>query len=252
MKFLRFRIGKVEKKGILVDDKIKEITGSFFNEFSVTENEYDMDDVKMLPPILPSKLVCIGRNYADHAKELGNDVPETPLMFLKPSTTVIGDGDVIEYPDCSDRVDHEAELGVVIKRTCKKVTEKDAMNYVLGYTCVNDITARDIQKKENKFTRAKGFDTFAPIGPIIETELDPSGVNVKCFVNGEVRQDGNTRDMIFNVPQLISFISNVMTLLPGDIIATGTPAGVGALSVGDIVEIEVEGIGTLNNIVSKA
>lgn len=252
MKLLRFKTGKLEKKGILTDGKIKEITGSFFNEYSITNNEYALEDISILPPVMPSKLVCIGRNYADHAKELGNDVPEAPLMFLKPSTAVIGNDDNIEYPSCSERVDHEAELGVIIKKTCKKVSEADAMEYVLGYTCVNDITARDIQKKENKFTRAKGFDTFAPMGPVIETDLDPSAVNVKCRVNGETVQDGNSRDMIFNVPQLISFISNVMTLLPGDVIATGTPAGVNGLNKGDVVEVEVEGIGVLKNTVVGA
>jgi 2-keto-4-pentenoate hydratase/2-oxohepta-3-ene-1,7-dioic acid hydratase in catechol pathway len=251
MKFLRFKDGKVEKKGILIDDTIKEITGTFFGEFNITENTYDVDDVKILPPVMPSKLVCIGRNYAEHAKELGNEVPEAPLMFLKPSTAVIGNGDTIIYPESSQKVDHEAELAVVIKKKCKNVSEEEAFDYVLGYTCMNDVTARDIQKKENKFTRAKGFDTFAPIGPVIETDLNPESINVKCYINENIVQDGNSRDMIFNVPKLISFISKVMTLLPGDIIATGTPSGAGPLSIGDIVEIEVEGIGRLTNIVGK-
>ena len=251
MKFLRFKTGKVEKKGIFTDGKIKEITGSFFNDFTVTENTYSFEDVKILPPVLPSKIVCIGRNYVAHAKELGNEVPETPLMFLKPSTAVIGYDDAIIYPESSNHVDHEAELAVVIKRTCKKVSEEEALDYVLGYTCLNDVTARDIQKKENKFTRGKGFDTFAPVGPFIETELNPFDVNVRAYVNREIRQDGNTKNMMFNVAKLISFISNVMTLLPGDIIATGTPEGVGQLKVGDVVEIEVEGIGKLRNRVEK-
>ena len=251
MKFVRFRDGKVEKKGIFINGKIKEITGSFFNEYTVTENIYDFDNVKILPPILPSKIVCIGRNYVAHAKELGNEIPEAPLMFLKPSTAVIGHRDNIIYPESSNHVDHEAELAVVIKRTCKKVSEDEALDYVLGYTCLNDVTARDIQKKENKFTRGKGFDTFAPMGPFIETELNPFNVNVKAYVNGKIRQDGNTKDMMFDVPTLISFISNVMTLLPGDVIATGTPEGVGQIQPGDIVEVEVEGIGKLTNSVTK-
>jgi 2-keto-4-pentenoate hydratase/2-oxohepta-3-ene-1,7-dioic acid hydratase in catechol pathway len=251
MKFIRFKTEKVERKGILEDGKIKEVIGSFFSDYIVTENIFVLDEVKVLPPILPSKIVCIGRNYAAHAKELGNEIPEAPLMFLKPSTAVIGHNDSIIYPNSSNHVDHEAELAVVIKRTCKKVSENEALDYVLGYTCLNDVTARDIQKKENKFTRGKGFDTFAPMGPVIETELNPFDVNVRAYVNGEIKQNGNTKNMMFNVAKLISFISNVMTLLPGDVIATGTPEGVGRLEVGDIVEIEVEGIGKLSNRVEK-
>ncbi len=251
MKFVRFKVGKVEKKGIFENGKIKEITGSFFNDYTVTNEVYLFDDVEILPPVLPSKIVCIGRNYVAHAKELGNEVPESPLMFLKPSTAIIGHKGAIIYPSSSNHVDHEAELAVVIKRTCKKVSEDNALDYVLGYTCLNDVTARDIQKKENKFTRGKGFDTFAPMGPFIETELNPFDVNVKAYVNGELRQNGNTKDMMFNVPKLISFISNVMTLLPGDVIATGTPEGVGKIDIGDVVEIEVEGIGKLINSVEK-
>lgn len=231
--------------------KIKEVIGSFFTGFTVTTNEYDPDKVKFLPPVLPSKVVCVGRNYAEHAKELGNEVPEEPLIFLKPSTAIIGTEDCIIYPSTSREVHFEAELGVVIGKKCKAVTPDQAKDYILGFTCVNDVTARDIQKKENKFTRAKSFDTFCPIGPVIQTELNPLSVQVISRLNGEIKQNGNTKDMIHNVYQLISFISNVMTLLPGDLIATGTPSGVGPMNVGDTIEVEVEGIGILRNYVKQ-
>ena len=251
MKLCRFSIGKEEKKGILDNGKIREVIGSFFTGFTVTTNEYNPQEIKLLPPILPSKVVCVGRNYAEHAKELGNDVPEEPLIFLKPSTAVIGDGDAIIYPNISKEVHFEAELGVVIGKRCKTVTAEQAKDYILGFTCVNDVTARDIQKKENKFTRAKSFDTFCPIGPFIQTELDPLNVKVTSRLNGEIKQNGTTKDMIFNVYQLISFISNIMTLLPGDVIATGTPSGVGPMNVGDTIEVEVEGVGVLKNHVKQ-
>ncbi|MGC8768920.1 fumarylacetoacetate hydrolase family protein [Calditerrivibrio sp.] len=251
MKLCRFSSGKEEKKGILENGKIKEVIGSFFTGFTVTTNEYDPDKVKLLPPVLPSKVVCVGRNYAEHAKELGNEVPEEPLIFLKPSTAVIGPEDGIIYPSASHEVHFEAELGVVIGKRCKAVTPDQAKDYILGFTCVNDVTARDIQKKENKFTRAKSFDTFCPIGPVIQTELNPLSVEVVSRLNGIIKQNGNTKNMIHNVYQLISFISNVMTLLPGDVIATGTPSGVGPMNVGDTIEVEVDGIGILKNYVKQ-
>ncbi|MEF3254926.1 MAG: fumarylacetoacetate hydrolase family protein [Deferribacterales bacterium] len=251
MKLCRFAIGKEERKGVLEKDSIKEVIGSFFTGFTITTNEYKLSDVKLLPPILPSKVVCVGRNYAEHAKELGNEVPEEPLIFLKPSTAIIGHEDNIIYPNASKEVHFEAELGVVIGKKCKAVTPEEAKGYILGFTCVNDVTARDIQRKENKFTRAKSFDTFAPLGPVIETELDPLNVKVISRLNGEIKQNGTTKDMIHNVYQLISFISNIMTLLPGDVIATGTPSGVGPMNVGDTIEVEVEGIGVLRNYVRQ-
>lgn len=251
MKFVRFKTGDVEKKGIYEDGLIKRIFGSIFHEYIVTDEEYNLEEVHILPPVMPSKIVCIGRNYSDHAKELGNEVPAEPMIFLKPSTSLACHESVIIYPECSSKVDHESELAVVIGKTCKDASPESASDYILGYTCFNDITARDIQKKENKFTRAKSFDTFAPMGPFLETRLDNSNTGIKCLVNGEVKQDGNTSDMVFNVEYLISFISGIMTLLPGDVIATGTPAGVGELQPGDIVEVEVEGIGTLRNYVHK-
>lgn len=252
MKLLRFKTGEVEKKGVLVDGKIRRVLGTFFDNFTVTDEIYEIDEVHFLPPVIPSKIVCIGRNYADHAKELGNEVPTEPLIFLKPNSAINNHEGLIIYPEQSNRVDYEAELAIVIKKRCKSVSEEDALDYVLGYTCFNDITARDIQKKEGKFTRAKSFDTFAPFGPFIETEFESfDNLSVKSFVNGEIRQDGNTKDMIFKVPQLISFISKVMTLYPGDVIATGTPEGVGELKPGDVVEVEVEGAGRLRNYVTK-
>lgn len=251
MKLLRFKTGNIEKKGIFEDGVIKRIFGSVFHQYTVTDEVYNLDEVQILPPVLPSKIVCVGRNYSDHAKELGNSVPDEPMLFLKPSTALNSHESVIIYPDVSERVDFEAELGVVICKKCRQVASAEALDYVLGYTCFNDITARDIQKKENKFTRAKSFDSFAPVGPWIETNLTPGNVNIVCRVNGEIKQKGNTKDMIFDAATLISFISHVMTLLPGDIIATGTPAGVGELSPGDIVEVDIEHIGVLRNYVHK-
>jgi 2-keto-4-pentenoate hydratase/2-oxohepta-3-ene-1,7-dioic acid hydratase in catechol pathway len=198
-------------------------------------------------PVTPSKILCIGRNYAAHAKELGNDVPKEPLLFLKPPSSLLDPGGTIELPPSSARVEHEAELGVVIGRTCRDVPRERALDYVFGYTCVGDITARDLQRKDVQFTRAKGFDTFCPVGPWIETELDPSKLTVRCRVNGEVRQDGLTSDMIFDVATLVAYASCMMTLEAGDIIATGTPEGVGPLVAGDRLEIEIGGIGILRN-----
>jgi 2-keto-4-pentenoate hydratase/2-oxohepta-3-ene-1,7-dioic acid hydratase in catechol pathway len=201
----------------------------------------------MLSPILPSKVVAVGRNYAEHARELGNQVPATPLLFLKPSTSVIGTGDVIRLPPDSAQVEHEAELAAVIGLPAKDVEREKALDHVLGYTAANDVTARDQQRADVQFTRAKGYDSFCPIGPWIETVLDPSDLRITATVNGELRQDGRTSQMVHDVAALIAFVSNVMTLLPGDVILTGTPAGVGPLRDGDRVSIEVEGIGTLTN-----
>ncbi len=203
--------------------------------------------VRILPPVLPSKIVALALNYRSHAKEMGKRLPDEPLFFLKPSTAVIGHGDEIVMPAMSQRVDYEGELAVVIGSRAKDVPVEEAFEYVLGYTCMDDVTARDLQKKDGLFCRAKGFDTFAPIGPWIETEVDPGALNVTTKVNGEVKQQGNTSDLIFDVAKLISFISHVMTLEPGDIISTGTPSGIGPLAHGDLVEVSVEGIGTLRN-----
>lgn len=198
----------------------------------------------------PSKIVCVGRNYAEHAAELGNDVPTEPLLFLKAPSAVIYDGDAIVLPPQSDQVEHEGELAVIIGRKCKNLTESDdPFAYVRGYICLNDVTARDLQRKDGQFTRAKSFDTFCPIGPMIETSLDTSDLRVVTRVNGEIRQDGRTSQMVFSVDFLIRYISNMMTLNAGDLIATGTPSGVSKMNSGDVCEVEIEGIGILRNIV---
>jgi 2-keto-4-pentenoate hydratase/2-oxohepta-3-ene-1,7-dioic acid hydratase in catechol pathway len=214
------------------------------------EQEHKLEDVRLLAPVLPrSKVVGIGRNYAAHAAEMGSDVPTEPLMFLKPNTSVVGPGDPIFYPPQTQNLHYEGELAVVIGRICRDVPPEQATDVIHGYTIANDVTARDLQKSDVQFTRAKGFDSFCPIGPWIETVLDPTDLRVTATVNGELRQDGRTSQMIFDVPTLIEFMSGVMTLLPGDVILTGTPAGVGPIVDGDSVTIEIEGIGALTNAV---
>jgi 2-keto-4-pentenoate hydratase/2-oxohepta-3-ene-1,7-dioic acid hydratase in catechol pathway len=202
---------------------------------------------RILPPVSPSKIVAIGLNYRDHAAEMNKPLPAEPLMFLKPSTAVIGHGDAIRIPPNAGRVDHEAELGVVIGRRASRVSASNALQYVLGLTCLNDVTARDLQRKDVQYTRGKGFDTFAPIGPCIAMGLDPSALDIEGWVNGEKRQASNTRQLIFSVAEIIAFVSGVMTLLPGDVIATGTPSGVGPLQAGDRVTVKIEGVGELSN-----
>ena len=207
-----------------------------------------VNSAQLLAPVAPSKVVCVGRNYVEHAAELGNKMPDEPLLFLKAPSAIIGEGDNIELPSQSQQVEHEGELGVVIGRTARKLRDdEDPLSYVLGYTCVNDVTARDLQRKDVQFTRGKSFDTFCPVGPTIVTDLSPGNLTVTTRVNGVVKQNGNTSDMAFPVPFLIRYISNIMTLNPGDLIATGTPAGVSAMKDGDVVEIEVSGIGVLRN-----
>ena len=204
--------------------------------------------MRLQEPIRPSKIVCVGRNYREHAAELGNKMPEEPLLFLKAPSAIILSGDEIVLPSASQQVEHEGELGVVIGRVARNIpNDEDPLSYVLGYTCVNDVTARDLQRKDVQFTRGKSFDTFCPVGPWIETEIDPGNVVVETRLNGEVKQKGNTADMAFPVAFLIRYISEIMTLYPGDLIATGTPAGVSRMKPGDIVEVEVGGIGILQN-----
>jgi 2-keto-4-pentenoate hydratase/2-oxohepta-3-ene-1,7-dioic acid hydratase in catechol pathway len=216
------------------------------------EQEYPLADVKLLAPVLPrSKVIGIGKNYAAHAAEMGGDVPEEPLMFLKPNTTVIGPNDTIQLPPQSNEVHYEGELAVVIGRICRDVPIERVAEVIHGYTVANDVTARDLQRKDGQFTRAKGFDTFCPLGPWIETELDPSAVSVQTYRNGDLVQDGNTSDLVFDIPTLVAYVSSVMTLLPGDVILTGTPDGVGPIEVGDEIEIVVAGIGSLTNKVSN-
>jgi len=204
--------------------------------------------MKLQEPIRPSKIVCVGRNYREHAAELGNKMPDEPLLFLKAPSAIISSGAEIVLPGASQQVEHEGELGVVIGRIARNIaSDEDSLNYVLGYTCVNDVTARDLQRKDVQFTRGKSFDTFCPVGPWIETDIDPGNVEVQTRLNGEVKQKGNTADMAFSVAFLIRYISEIMTLYPGDLIATGTPAGVSRMKPGDVVEVEVSGIGVLRN-----
>ena len=207
-----------------------------------------LEEVTLLAPVTPSKIVCVGRNYREHAAELGNKMPEEPLLFLKAPSAIIANGESIELPSDSKQVEHEGELGVVIGRRARNLTSSEyPLTYVLGYTCINDVTARDLQRKDVQFTRSKSFDTFCPVGPFIVDGLDPLNVNVTTRVNGIVKQQGCTADMAFSVPFLIRYISNIMTLYPGDLIATGTPAGVSPMKAGDVVEVEIEEIGVLRN-----
>jgi 2-keto-4-pentenoate hydratase/2-oxohepta-3-ene-1,7-dioic acid hydratase in catechol pathway len=227
---------------------VAEIEGHPFGQISFTSQRWALADVRLLSPILPSKVVCVGRNYAEHAAELGNEVPKEPLLFLKPSTAVIGPRDAIRLPPQSKQVEHEAELAVVIGPPgARRADRAAAERAIFGYTCANDVTARDLQKADVQFTRAKGFDSFCPLGPWISTGLDVSDLEVRCEVNEEVRQLGRTKDLVFDVPTLVSYVSHVMTLLPGDVILTGTPAGVSPITAGDTVMVRVEGIGDLAN-----
>lgn len=213
-----------------------------------TGRSWPLNQVRLLPPVSPSKIVCVGRNYHEHAKELANPIPSEPLIFLKPPSSIIGPEEPILLPSISHRVDYEGELAVVIRRTCSYLGEQEPIEpYVLGYTCLNDVTARDIQRADKQFTRGKGFDTFCPLGPLIETTLDLAAARVETFVNGARRQSGLVSEMIFPIDVIIRWISRMMTLVPGDVIATGTPAGVGPLTAGDVAEVAVSGIGTLRN-----
>jgi 2-keto-4-pentenoate hydratase/2-oxohepta-3-ene-1,7-dioic acid hydratase in catechol pathway len=226
------------------------VDGDIFGAF--TEGaEISPEGVGLLAPVTPSKIVCVGLNYKDHAAEQGKPLPEEPVLFIKPSTAVIGPGAAIEIPEWVGRVDHEAELGVVIGRTARRVRANKALDYILGITSVNDVTARDLQKKDGRYTRAKGFDTFAPVGPCIAVGLDGRDLQVRGYVNGDLRQDSRTRELIFTIPELVEYISSVMTLLPGDIISTGTPSGIGPIKPGDQVTIHVEGVGALTNAVTS-
>jgi|SRR5712692_8965302 len=234
--------------GIIEGDNVIEITGLPWGQWTRSARSWHLTDVRLLAPAEPSKIVCVGRNYAAHAAELGNEVPKEPLIFLKPSTSIIGPEEPIVLTKFSQRVEHEGELALVISRRCSHLVDSEnALSYLLGYTCLNDVTARDLQISDVQFTRAKGFDTFCPVGPHIETDLNPANVLVETYVNGARRQSGSTSLMIYPVPFLVPWISRMMTLLPGDVIATGTPAGVGPLVAGDTVEVSVAGIGVLRN-----
>lgn len=224
------------------------IEGVPFGTFTETDQVAPLDEVRLLAPVIPTKVLCVGKNYADHAAEMDSEVPAEPVIFAKPPTAVIGPQDAIVLPTLSGQVDHEAELAVVIGGLARKVPPDQAVLHIAGYTCANDVTARDLQRRDGQWTRAKGFDTFCPLGPWIETDLDPTqGTRVQCRVNGDPRQDGTTGDLVFGVAELVSFCSQFATLLPGDVLLTGTPAGVGPLVDGDQVEVEIDGLGTLAN-----
>jgi 2-keto-4-pentenoate hydratase/2-oxohepta-3-ene-1,7-dioic acid hydratase in catechol pathway len=237
--------------GWIFENKVGGIEGNIFGEYRRLEAEIPLDSVKLLAPSQPSKIVCIGRNYSEHAKELGNDVPKVPLIFMKPPSSIINPGDTIVLPPQSQQVEHEAELVAVIGKRGKNIPPEQAKDYILGYTIGNDITARDLQKTDGQWTRAKGFDTFCSFGPWIDTEFDITDALISCKVSGQPRQMASTRDMVFNVGKLVAFISSVMTLEPGDLVFTGTPAGVGPLHDGDVVEVDIDGLGVLNNPVKK-
>jgi 2-keto-4-pentenoate hydratase/2-oxohepta-3-ene-1,7-dioic acid hydratase in catechol pathway len=249
MRIVRFELQGRTGYGILEGEKISVLWGTPYEGLENTTGEIvSLPEVNLLAPCQPSKIVALGLNYRDHAAEIGHPIPAEPLLFLKPSTSVIGPDEDIVYPAMTRQVDYEAELAVVMGRTCRHVRAEDFRDYVLGYTACNDVTARDLQKKDGQWTRAKGFDTFAPLGPWIETAIpDPGNLTVETYLNGERRQHSSTRNLIFGVAVLVEFISRIMTLVPGDVIATGTPSGIGPMQPGDVVEIRVEGIGTLRN-----
>jgi len=251
MEFVRYQASNEIKYGVAKDHSILEIKGDIFGKYKVTSIEHSRDTLDILPPVTPTKIVCVGLNYLDHAQELDMPVPEEPLLFLKPPSSVIGPDETILLPASSTRIDFEAELAIIIGTTARKVSIDKAADYIMGYTCANDVTARDFQKKDGQWTRAKSFDTFSPIGPGIVTDLDVHALNIQCLVNGTVVQSSNTRKMIFKPAELVSYISHVMTLFPGDVIITGTPPGVNELKEEDIVEVKIDKIGTLRNYVQK-
>jgi 2-keto-4-pentenoate hydratase/2-oxohepta-3-ene-1,7-dioic acid hydratase in catechol pathway len=250
--------GELDQFGQPAEDSVLvELTGDpLYVGIKPTQTEHRLAEVRLLAPVIPrSKVVAIGKNYAAHAAEMGGEVPEEPMMFLKPNTSVVGPGDPVYYPPQSSRVDYEGELAVVIGRICRDVPPEQATDVIWGYTIANDVTARDLQKKDVQFTRAKGFDSFCPLGPWIETDLDPQtfadGVSIQTHLNGDLVQDGSTKDLIFDIPTLVAHITSVMTLLPGDVILTGTPEGVGPMQIGDEVEVSIDGLGALTNTVVK-
>ena len=249
MRIVRYQTqdNKKARYGWLLDSKVGEISGNPFGRYRRNEATTPLADVSLLPPTEPSKIICVGRNYVEHAKELGNEVPKVPLIFMKPPSSIIASGETIILPPQSVQVEHEAELVTVIGKRGRHIIAGQAKKHILGYTIGNDVTARDLQKTDSQWTRAKGFDTFCPFGPWIDTEFDPSDAVVTCRVNGQMRQMASTRDMIFNISVLIAYISSIMTLQPGDLIFTGTPAGVGELKDGDEVSVEIEGLGIIKN-----
>jgi 2-keto-4-pentenoate hydratase/2-oxohepta-3-ene-1,7-dioic acid hydratase in catechol pathway len=252
MRIVRYQLASQSPSfGWVLKDKVGDLEGSPFAQFSRAEAIHSLEEVKLLPPITPTKIICIGRNYAAHAKEHDTEVPDVPLIFLKPPSTLIAHGETIFLPPQSQRIEHEAELAVVIGKPGRWIPPEEAHDHIFGYTVANDVTARDLQFRDGQWTRGKGFDTFCPLGPWIETEFDPADAVITCHVNDEMRQMASTRDMVFNVRQLIAFASSIMTLESGDLILTGTPSGVGTLEDEDSVEVTIEGIGSLQNLVAS-
>ncbi len=251
MKLVRYEVGGAVAYGVLEGETVKELRRSYFDGIEETGKTRKLSEVRLLAPTEPSKIVAIGLNYKGHAAESKKEIPDEPQMFFKPSTAVIGPGDAIIYPKISERVDYEAELGVVIGKRARFVSREKAKEYILGYTCCNDVSARDLQRRDVQFARAKGIDTFAPIGPCIATDIDPTSVLLEAVHNGKVVQSTNTADMVFDVYDLMQWVTEVFTLLPGDVISTGTPAGIGPMQVGDTIEIRIEGIGSLVNTISS-
>ncbi|MCH7582654.1 MAG: fumarylacetoacetate hydrolase family protein [Acidobacteria bacterium] len=248
MKIVRMKAGDDIAYGVADTEGVVVYKGSPFVAWEPTETVVPWPSVSLLSPVIPTKVLCVGKNYEDHVDEMGGEIPEEPLIFMKPATAVIGQNAAVIHPRTSKEVHHEAELAVVISRPARNISAEDASLYIFGYTAANDVTARDLQKKDAQWTRAKGFDTFCPLGPAIETELDPlERLAVICRVNGEVRQAGFTSDMIFGVAEILEYITAFTTLLPGDVVLTGTPAGASKVEPGDVMEVEIDGIGTLTN-----
>lgn len=252
MIYCRYNADGEQKYGLVESHHVKEIVPNPFENYEETGDSLPFSEIRFLPPVLPSKIVAVGINYKEHAKEMKHEVPSEPVIFLKPPSAVIGSQDPIRYPKLSGRIDYEGELAVVMKKRAKDISPEDVPGYVLGYTCFNDVTARDLQKKDGQWSRAKGFDSFSPLGPWVVSDLDTANVQVETYLNGELKQRGRTSDMIFDVPTLVSFISRVMTLEPGDVITTGTPPGIGPMKPGDVVDVCIEGIGILRNSVEEA
>ncbi len=247
MKLIHFFYKRKEYWGMLEGENIKVVSGEPFKNIKPAAKSIKLCEIRFLPPAKPTKIILVGLNYREHARELNMPFPKEPLIFLKPPTSLIGHNDTIVYPSSVSQLDYEAELAIVIKKQGKNIKFKDVPEYILGYTCLNDVTARDLQRKDVQWTRAKSFDTFCPAGPWLETKIEPDRLNIRSYLNGRLKQNSNTREFIFSSNKLVSFISRIMTLYPGDIISTGTPSGIGPMKKGDKIEVEIEGIARLTN-----
>lgn len=253
MKYVRFQAEKGEKYGILEGDSIHVIAGEPFNsEFRITEESISLRRAKLLAPCKPSKVLCVGLNYKEHAEEVGFSLPKQPLIFLKATSSVNDPDGKILYPQETNQLEYEGELAIVIGKEARNVPAEEAYNYIFGYTCANDVTARDIQRSESQWMRSKSFDTFLPLGPCIETDIDPSDLRIRTYLNGEIRQDSSSAMLINKIPEILEFAAQAMTLYPGDVILTGSPKGAGAMKIGDLIEVEIEGIGRLSNVVASS